>query len=446
MTPIGRVVSVYGTRIVRISVESNLLNEVSRPGTYIKIPVNDISLYGLILGFSLIDEFYKRVGSPSRIEGYEGLDLSRNEVNACLVGYRDENGLHRGVILLPRPGSKVYMLSDDEYREIMSRGDINIGSLVVKPSIPVSIDMNGLLSRHFAILAMTGAGKSNLVALLLMRILEKYSKSRILLIDTHSEYLDLHSYVRDKLQLKSSVYCPREYKVVGFAEDLEVPYWLLSLEEMYSILNLDSKATKQRLILRAALKKLRGEDRVDEPVFFELKALNDIIERDGRDRSADELKAKLDDFASNKDLKFISSPRASLSRFKELKDKLGDYINASYAFAREFMERLLGNNLSIIALGGLPFEAQDTVVSTILRLLWQFIVKERIERGVYYPTLIVIEEAHVYASGHRASSSREIISRIAREGRKFGISLGLVSQRPRELYEAVLSQCGNLMH
>ena len=443
--PIGRVVAVYGTRLIKVSVDSLQLGEVSRPGTYIKVPVGGVEVYGMVLGFNLVDEAYERIGRPSPIGGYEGLDLARNELNACLMGYRDERGVHRGVPILPRPGSEVYPLSDDEYKAIWSLGDVEVGRLLVNPSIPCKLDLNGLLTRHFAVLAMTGAGKSNLVAVLIARILEHYPRSRVLIIDAHSEYVELHR-IASSMGLSSVIYCPRGYRLVEGAEDLEVPYWLLSLEELYSVIGLDSRATKQRLLFRSALKELRGEDLVDEPIYFDLGQLKTRLQSfKGRDASLDDLLLKLEDFRSNKDLEFIASPRRSLEEFNKVRAEAPSLVEASQRFAERFVEELLGRNLSIITLGGLPFEAQDVVVSATLRLLWRLMVKEKIERGSYRPTLIVLEEAHAYASRFRSTASREIISRIAREGRKFGVSLGVISQRPREVDESTLSQCGTLM-
>ncbi|HDI75084.1 MAG: hypothetical protein DRJ52_04145 [Thermoprotei archaeon] len=458
---IGRVVGVYGRNIVKISVPDALLPQVARPGVYVKMYGADRStvLYGMVVGFNMLDELYRRARIIEELEGYEEFRPARNEMTVHISGYLSGEKVSKGVPILPKPGERVYLVSKEELQKIFNRGDVAIGVLSTCPEVEIKIDVNGMCTRHTAILAMTGAGKSNTVAVIIASLLKYFRRPRIIIIDTHSEYIPL-ARISDNVRVlapkgKVADLIKAQYQVDPIP--LEVPLWLLGVEEIYNILGLDPRATKQRLYLRQALKALRVERfkgegydlTADDPVHFTLEELRTaVIDVSGssssriRDRSAEDLCLKIEDLSEERELYFMTRPEYLEQRFSEyIKD--GDEVTASFQVYGDFARSLLDPGLNIMGLGGLSSEVQASIVSALLRALWRIAVEQRF-RGERIATLVVLEEAHIYAP-MTWSPSKQIVEKIAKEGRKFGVSLLVVSQRPRELSQTLLAQCGNLV-
>jgi len=456
---IGRVIGVYGRNIVKISVPDHLLPEVARPGVYVKMAGADGSttLYGMIVGFNMLDELYRRARIIEELEGYEEFRPARNEMTVHITGYLSGQTVSKGVPILPKPGEKVYLVSKEELQSIFDKGDVSIGVLSSCPNVEIKIDVNGMCTRHTAVLAMTGAGKSNTVAVLIASLLKHFKNPRIIIVDTHSEYIPLARISNNVRVLapkgKVTDLIKAQYQVDPIP--LEVPLWILGVEEIYNILGLDPRATKQRLYLRQALKTLRVERyrekgydlTADDPIHFTLEELKIAVINAGgsgrtRDRSAEDLCLKIEDLSEERELYFMT-------RAEYLEDKFSDYakktdeVKASFQVYGDFARSLLDPGLNIIALGGLSSEVQASIVSALLRALWRIAVEQRF-RGERVATLVVLEEAHIYAPVGW-SPSKQIVEKIAKEGRKFGVSLLVVSQRPRELSQTLLAQCGNLI-
>jgi len=449
---VGRVVGVYGRNVMRVAVPEEKLYLVARPGTYVKVKsLSGGWLYGLVVGYNLLDELYRRGRIVEELEGYEEFRPARNELLANLVGYAEDGKLQRGVPAMPKPGDKVFLVDEKELSAIMSRGDISIGVLSSARSVEVKLDVSKLCSRHLAILAMTGAGKSNALAVILAEILGKFPYPRILLIDTHSEYVGLAAYEK----FNARVYAPsgRLGKLISdqYGIDvlpLEVPIWMLGFEEVAGLLKLDARATKQRMLLREAMRDVRRRRSpgagVNDPIYYRVEELQSALRRlsGGRGDALLDLQLKVEELGENEELRFITeTPRSdelyeSLSNLEEPERSFKAYTAVASRFLRP--------GLNILALGGLSSETQVAVVSTLLRALWRVIMTQRL-MGLILPVLIAVEEAHAYAPRDRWLASREILERIAKEGRKFGVALAVVSQRPRELSETLLAQCGNLI-
>ncbi len=454
----GRIVGVYGRNLVRISVEEKKLKWVARPGAYVVLRGLDGStLYGMVVGFNLVDELYRRSRILESIEGYEDITPARNELLVSIVGYERGGVIGRGVPSLPRPGDKVFLAEKSVLRRIFSGNGVgvSVGHLVYDKSVEVLLDVDKLFTRHLAILAMTGSGKSNTLAVIIAEVLKSYRYPRIILFDTHSEYVSLSS------SFNATVYSPSKdmSKIIRDTynvnvELLEVPLWALTVEEMYSLLRLDSRATKQRMYLRQAIRSIKQRYSksisVDDPVHYTIEDLRNSIR--GRDTSAEDLKLKVEELADNEEFFFITKPEYWDNRVRKLVDEYLSQgieedlavVEASYRAYMELASRLLKPGLTIIALGGLSSETQVVVASMLLRALWRLIVSQKLQ-GISLPTVIALEEAHVYAPIDRWTPSREILEKISREGRKFGVGLIVVSQRPRELSSTLLAQCGNLI-
>lgn len=412
----------------------------------------------MVVGFNLVDELYRRSRILETIEGYEDITPARNEVLVSIVGYERDNIIGRGVPSLPRPGDRVYYAPPYMLENIFSSvKGISIGRLSYNETIEVKLNIDKLFTRHLAILAMTGSGKSNTLAVIIGEVLKHYSYPRIILLDTHSEYVALASYE----EFKTRVYSPSKEmaKIIADthgvpAKPLEVPLWTLTIEELYSLLKLDTRATKQRMYLRQTVRSIKQRYSktigVNEPLYYTIDDLRNSIRV--KDTSADDLRLKIEELADNEELLFITKPEQWDKRFREVleeymgkgMDKNRAVIEASYRVYLELALSLLEPGLTIIALGGLSSETQVVVASMILRALWRLIVSQKLV-GRNIPVVIGVEEAHVYAPIDRWNPAREILEKISREGRKFGVGLIVVSQRPRELSSTLLAQCGNLI-
>ncbi len=439
----GKVIRVFGD-IVSVAVDDETLHIMGIRGTYVKIKTGkNRDLLGIVSNLNLLDELYRQSsGRISILESYSEISLTRNEIIVSLLGSLTDNGIDRKIDTIPSPGDDVYPLTTDELSRIFSRGDIRIGSLTTNANVEVKLDINELATKHAAILAMTGAGKSNALGVLLIQILKRFDHARILLIDTHSEYVILggeKSPIRDK----TIVYAPvGKFKQIlekdGVnALSLETPYWMLTLEEWYSLLGLTPQATRQRRSFREALRNIKGERRLNDPIYFDLRELYSAIRSTGNE----ELIEKFEDAINTEEYEFIFYPKETTEILK--RDDISSEEKIKMVF-KKISEPIIRDGLKIIALGGLSADVQNSVVSMLLRTLFRIAVEAKLA-GHPIPAIIAVEEAHIYAPKDMYATAKQIIERIAKEGRKFGIGLLLVSQRPRELSETALAQCGTLI-
>jgi len=450
---VGRVVTVYGRSLLRFAAFEDKAQLLLKPGVYVKVECGGSWAYAMVVSFNLLDELYRKGRIVEELEGYPELRPARNEMIAMLVGVEEGEGIRRGVPELPKPGQKVYAASSEDLAKIAGSGDIEIGRLSSDPSVPFTLSLNMLCSRHFAVLAMTGAGKSNAVAVVLASILEKYPYSRVIVVDTHNEYVPLASKFPNVRVVSPAGRTARlvEARYGVAPRPLEVPLWTLGLEEVAGLLRLDpSRATKQLMYLRSALQEVRRRRYphagADDPVYFEVEELVKELEAQGRgsrysDRSLEDLVLKIEMLLENADLRYVTRPVHSAKLYASIQAQ--EPRRSVEAYTRVYGQ-LLEPGLSIVALGGLPADAQASTASTILKSVWR-LVTASVLAGNPVPTLLIVEEAHNYAPQGRWSPARDILERIAKEGRKFGIGLGVVSQRPRELSQTLLAQCGTLI-
>lgn len=447
----GRVVQVRGDYI-KVGFEDEDLKYVGKRGQFLKITTRSGHiLVSMVASLELSDELYKQARSLSMFpEAYEDLILRKNDILVTIVGTLSDSGkIQRKYDAVPCPGDVVELMSPDELNKIFhgeGANFIRIGTLVHEPKVGVSLDINQLATKHVAILAMTGAGKSNTLATLVTRMLSKLPSVRIILIDTHSEYINLAK-LNKIANNRVTIYCPvgkfkeimeKEEEIKNAIRSLEIPYWFLNVDEWFSLMGLGYQASTQRRILRSALRNLKGK-RLDIPKYFEIEDGSPNLkseirsEGSGDRRSMESLLDKLDDITSREEYDFIFYPEECL-QFKDDPKRV----------FKKVIEPLVSPGLKIIALGGIPSEVQTAVVSMLLRTLFRIAVEAKLS-GRAIPAIVAVEEAHIYAPGDAYTPSKGIIERIAKEGRKFGIGLVVISQRPKELSSTVLAQCGTLI-
>ncbi len=344
----------------------------------------------------------------------------------------------RGVTRYPIPGCAILPVSTDDMRAIFAADDsahVEIGTVYPTDDIRGALYIDPMLSKHFAILGSTGTGKSTAVALILHRISLLSPEGHIVMIDPHGEY---------SAAFKS---CGELFNV----DNLQLPYWLLNFEEHCEVLLTTDGAERQRdadilakCLLAARLKgkaaESLGKVTVDSPIPYLLSDLNTILvnEMGKLDRAGDtlpfqRLKTKLDELKSDPRYSFMFSGML-------VSDSMGSFISKLFRLPSN------GRPISIIDVSGIPSEVTSVVVSVLARMVFDYAIWSRTE--AQRPLLLVCEEAHRYVPKDENASGqavRKILERIAKEGRKYGVSLGLITQRPSDLAEGVLSQCGTII-
>ena len=356
----------------------------------------------------------------------------------------------RGITEYPMIGEPraAMLMSDRELRLIYngtSTRPSNIGALQQDPTIPAQVDIEQLVSKHFAVVGTTGVGKSNGVAILLTQILDERPDLRVFLIDPHNEYGRCFG---DKAQ----VLTPR---------NLRLPFWLFNFEETVDAffggrpgideeVEILSEAIPEA---KAAYVQLKGSnDRaltkkkdtkttgygVDTPVPYRIEDLITVIDdRMGKleNRSRTTIYNKL----LQRIKTFRNHPRYGFM-FENATvggDTMAEVVSHLFRIPAN------GKPMTIMQLAGFPAEVVDSVVSVLSRMAFDF--------GLWSdgasPLLFVCEEAHRYAPADGKigfGPTRRALSRIAKEGRKYGVFLGLVTQRPAEIDPNIISQCSTM--
>ncbi len=346
----------------------------------------------------------------------------------------------RGVAHSPALGATVRAATKADLAMVYARpsvASINVGTLSNDDQQPAFVMLDDLLARHFAIVGSTGCGKSCAVALILNEILANNASAHVVLLDPHNEY--------------ASAFAERA-EVVSI-ENGHLPFWLLDFEEATNILvrgGTQQEQESQAMILKDALRMARqdyadpAESRswitVDTPVPFLIHELRRHL------RESVGLASKPE--AAGPHLRLLSRLE-SLIEDRRYSFMFGNSFDVTDTLS-ELVGRLLripvaGKPITILDLSGVPSEIADVMVSVTCRILFDFTLWSDPRRRP--PILLACEEAHRYLPSNEGTgfaACTRTISRIAREGRKYGLSLALISQRPSELSSQALSQCGTI--
>jgi hypothetical protein len=348
------------------------------------------------------------------------------------------HAFRRGVTRYPIPGALVYPATSNDLRQIYAsdgRSSIQIGTVFPTRDIRAGLYIDSLLGKHFALLGSTGTGKSTSAALILHKICESAPEGHIVMIDPHGEYAAAF----------------RNTGLIFDTSNLQLPYWLMNFEEHCEVLLTSQGEARQidadilaKCLLQARMKNRlaegMGKITVDSPIPYLLSDLSNILQNEmGKlDKGTNSIpymriKTKLDELKGDPRYQFMFSGVL-------VGDTMAEFI------AKIFRLPASGKPISIVDVSGVPSEVTSTVVAVLGRLIFDFAIWARDEET--RPVLLVCEEAHRYVPNERnadGSSVGRVLSRIAKEGRKYGVSLGLITQRPSDLAEGVLSQCGTII-
>lgn len=492
-THIGQVESVSGNSVT-IKMASNYpsnmpivdgtVYRIGQIGSFLKIPLGYANLYGLITqaGVLAMPESllmaYKE--NPSIADGHRWLRM-------ILVGEQIGSSFERGVLQSPTSGDQVHLVTNEDLRIVYgvynAQSSIVIGNQSASEGLAAQLDMDKLISRHCAILGATGSGKSNAVSIVVKAIAEKpFPSARVLMIDPHGEYAG-------SLAGKCQVF--RVGAATG-EDELCVPFWALPFKELMAMFpgklsdqNEDyirGKVLEMKRAWAADIEGLREEAiTADSPIPFSIKQLwfdLDNFERMTfrKDRETlmeltevgdpAALKSNLypaaapgggEPFLNNKAkgiLGFLDGMRSRLldQRYKFLFNPEGycpDLEGQAPSDLPSLFATWFGHGfpISILDLSAIPSDIMQAISGSILKIVYDALYwgQTTLVGGKQQPLFIVLDEAHTYLKAGEDSISSRTVQSIAKEGRKYGVGMLLVTQRPSELDETVLSQCGSII-
>ncbi len=454
---IGQIIEVDGSRLVA---ELNpTLSELSRVYAGETYPVGQFgSIVRIHFGRRLVYALVGRLRMKSEFQAERGLVPASSSderiVEADLFGEGEwvhgasgewELRFERGVSTYPLPQQTVYLTPKAELRFIYGKAKgavVKLGQHVGSGGTPCLADLNELLGKHTAVLGSTGAGKSGTVAAIIHSILERGDansyekwKPRIIILDPHGEY---GSAFADHTKLSSD------------DGTLNLPYWLLNFQETVALLigKTEFVATSQANIVKSALISAREEGApqlgldanlitVDSPVPYKLSALKAKIEADkppqaSKQDSHNSILQKLEVLMTDARLRFMMT------------EWNGDGNDPFPVVIKQLTGD--GPQPRIVDLSGVPNEVAGVSSAVIARTLFNLKIWQTQTERESDPVLLVCEEAHRYVPNRgeaQYEAAQEAIRRIAKEGRKYGVGLLLVSQRPSEVEATVLSQCNS---
>ena len=460
---------------------------IGQVGSFVRIPQGYHDLYGIVA----------EVGANAAPEAArEPNDRGDRWMTIQLVGEIVGASFERGISQYPNVKDEVHLVTEEDLAVIYGTqdgGQVMIGRLANAEGIPVRIDLDKLVTRHSAVLGSTGAGKSTTVASLLRSIAlggsaeggTGFPSARILLLDIHGEYGRALSSVSSVFRVNPS----------ADEQPLHIPFWALDPADLLTFLmgKLDDKPLSQILDRIFDYKtKLVNDTSVDgldpnsmtadSPVPFSLKKLwFDLLEPEIK-TWADQPRTQpaLDEAG---DAAMLKAPRykphgaGSTAPFinqigvlgirRPLDQMRSRLLDRQYDFLLhpgewepdldgkaakdlpELLQAWLGHDkpITILDLSGIPSTVVARLIGAILKIIYEglFWGREKSEGGIARPLLVVMEEAHRYLSKDADGPARAMVQRIVKEGRKFGIGAMIVSQRPSEVDETILSQCGTFI-
>ncbi len=496
-TIVGTVISVTGNTVsaqLSDTVKSNspiidgVVYRIGQIGSFLKIPLGYCNLYGIVtqIGASaipnnLLDKYIEN--------GFD--DLSNQQwLTMSLIGEQIGTRFERGVSQSPTTGDAVHLVTISDLKNIYSDynqvSSINVGNISVSESLNAFLDLDKLVSRHFAILGSTGSGKSNAVGITLSSIIEKdFNRTRIIILDPHGEYNTV-------FKSHSAVFKIGNKKE---EESLYVPYWALPFNELMSLFEAPiSDLNRDYFRSKVVEYKIQGAKvngiaidstliTADSPIPFSLKQLwfdlDDFERQTYNERGKPETKTKLlikgdanklvsnqyEPASTNNSKPFLNNLAKGILSFLDairlkLKDTRYDFLFNPGCYAPDLtgkvdkdinclLESWLGTSkpIAIFDLSDVPSELMLSISGTLLNIAYDalFWGQNLNNGGKLQPLLIVLEEAHNYLHARENSIASRTVQRIAKEGRKYGVGLLLVTQRPSELDETVLSQCGTII-
>jgi DNA helicase HerA-like ATPase len=436
---VGTVVSVTGSHaLVMLDEDKPGEDRAARPqlGAIMSVDAGASIVLGLVSAMSVPAPSLDSATAAIRIVEIELIgEFTKPTINA-------PSRFRRGVSSYPTLGDIVHVATHDELAALFvvdGGASVRIGAVKQDVQIPATVNVDEIFSRHCAILGTTGAGKSCALALLLRSVLHRFPHAHIVILDPYNEY-------SKSFEDRAVIFDPSNFTL---------PYWMLTFDELVEVLypgrdgyleeieilgDLIPAAKKMNLVASARPGKLRTDINaitVDTPAPYRISELSTLIDKslgglDGARNAAPYKRLRNRIHTISQDARY-----AFMFGSLTVQDNLTDLLGQLFRIPVD------GKPVSIIELGGLPTEVVQVVVSVVSRLAFEF--------GLWSngaaPIALVCEDAHRYAPanpGDGFGPTRRSLIRIAKEGRKTGVSLWVVSQRPTELDPTILSQCNTI--
>ena len=501
-TLIGYVASVAGavvrvrlqqapTTLVMVAGESYRIGQI---GAFLRIPLGYTSLFGVCTQVGA-DAAPTDMPEPTALEARDGPAQSGFRwMTLALFGEALGGQFDRGVGQYPTVGDEVHLVTPNDvaviYGDTAKADSISVGRIATATGVEARLQLSTLVSRHCSIVGSTGSGKSNLVAVILEELAAgAFPRSRVLVIDPHGEYGS--SLGPSGRVITSGLGLPPD------ANRLRVPFWALPLDELIDMTMgdlqphvLEAMRDRVRQLKTEASTRLKEPPPVeaitaDSPIpfsirrlWFELQDEEAATYKDGskQDESTRYEPEDPGDAATLRPTRyppattFNSAPYYNKKRRgigRQLDLLRSRLLDARFAFMfdpdelnpdldgaitsdlSELLADWVGGDeaITVLDVSSVPSDVLTTVVGTMLRLIYDalFWAMNLDVGGRRQPLLIVLDEAHRFLAKGVDSPSHRTIGRIAKEGRKYGVGLMIVSQRPGDVDGSIMSQCGTMI-
>jgi DNA helicase HerA-like ATPase len=443
----GRVRDVDGTSV---TVEAQHLNQKLAGIEYA------VELGAFVLISALKSDL---IASVSAIRLAEGQDQNKNPierklVTCTLVGFlRDGRLFERGIERYPTVGAATYLLTEASLSSMFSSTEdgVAIGERCQRGGGSEHIRVDRMFGRHTAILGTSGSGKSWTVASLIQSAMASLPHTRILFLDLHDEYRAAFPVDFRRLERRA-----RHLSI----KDLRLPYWLLTVDELEELfVSHEYAASNQSAVIRDIIRELKTENAdkygispdaitVDTPIYFSFSTFVERIRaKDTEMVSGARTEKQGAFFGKLSNLLMRLETRSTDPRFSFLFSTNGPNKPDEFGATLSDLFGINGDaQISILDLSGISSDVLSTIVGIIARLCFEYKYWDTDPNRL--PLTLVLEEAHNYlprddSARHRICIDR--VERVAKEGRKYGVGLLVISQRPSELSETVLSQCANFV-
>jgi len=460
------------------------LYKIGQIGTFVRIPIGNISIFGIVSSVSNIPSKSDRADIP--------FNSGSRYLSIQLVGEKVGDGdFEKGIGTYPTINDEVHLVVEDDLFDIYGKqkqGALEIGTHSSSDNLRVYVDTHRLVLRHCAILGSTGSGKSNTIVSILKGILNDYKGSRVILVDPHGEY-------------STAFPSARVFKINDPTNRLQIPFWLMNFEELSYFLVGATQKDEQRPEYRKFREMIVERKRAncsglksgtvnpvfvnaDSPIPFNVRELwheihwwlyasfsESAVDRQTKETACVEKEGNYNNleppsfqayavgtaapYKSKHFQEFYTYEKKLLSRLKDSNyDFLfspPDYMDTSSPKdLHDLLNSWIGcdERLVILDLSGIPFEVLDITVGLITRFVYDSMFWGRNEKytGKSRPILLAYEEAHSYLDKSSNSNySKAAVEQIFKEGRKFGIGAMVISQRPSEISDTILAQVGTFI-
>jgi DNA helicase HerA-like ATPase len=431
---IGQVISVEGSRAAA-RLDTSEAQSVAglkslQIGSLVKMRPAGTTVFAMVKGLNIPEPADSGDGAETRIMELELVGEGGQAAEGGPEVFR------RGVSFYPTLGDGVYAVSQGDLMQVYAQpsvSSVKVGTIYQDQALPAFVSVDDLLGKHFAVLGTTGSGKSCAVATMLRAVLSQHREGHVLLLDLHGEYGHAFS----------------DFAELLGAGQFKLPYWLLNFEEIQEIVveKTEDEEVDKAILRDAVIHAKRVFNESDEGVgWFDSDSpvpyrLQEVL------RHLDASLGKLDKTTTSAPYLRLRNRINALLADRRFEFMFQEGYNVADDMA-EILSGLFrvpanGKPITILDLSEVPSDIMKVVISLLCRLTFDF---------AYWadgdtPVLVVCEEAHRYAANLDDSDfdlTRRALSRIVNEGRKYGVSLGIVSQRPSELDLGILSQCSTI--